>query len=126
MSFPRKLFKLDRTLFFIMVAIALLALLANCKGHSESTDIAIAMPVANNILETPKNRIITQEFKDYWYAGKAEISSYKLEQARYGELRDGTAALILVTEDFLPELQVKADRQNDPVVELSNGIQSVN
>lgn len=121
MSFPRKLFKLDRTLFFLMTAIALMALLANCKGNPEPTDTQ-DMPTANSVLETAKNRTITQEFKDYWYAGKAEISSYKLEQARYGELRDGTAALIFVTEDFLPEVQVKADRQNEsnvPVLKVN-------
>lgn len=52
----------------------------------------------------------SQEFKDYWYGGEAEITSFSLEQARYGELREGTAVLIYVTEDFRPELQVKADR----------------
>ncbi|GGD07405.1 hypothetical protein GCM10011368_06670 [Hyunsoonleella pacifica] len=65
---------------------------------------------------------LSQEFKDYWYAGKAEISSYKLEQARYGEIREGTAVLIYVTEDFLPEIQVKADYQNKsniPVLKLN-------
>ena len=30
------------------------------------------------------------------------ISSYKLEQARYGEIRNGKAVLVYVTEDFLP------------------------
>ena len=121
MSFPRKLFKLDRTLFFLMIAVVLIALLANCKGNSESKDTTL-MPVANSILETTKNRDISQQFKEYWYAGKAEISSYKLEQARYGELRNGTAALIFVTEDFLPEVQVKADRQNEtniPVLKVN-------
>ena len=53
-----------------------------------------------------------QQFKDYWYAGKAEITSYKLEQSRYGELRDGKAVLVYVTEPFLPKAQVKADQKN--------------
>ena len=35
-----------------------------------------------------------EEFNAYWYAGKAEITSYSLQQARYGELRDGHAVLI--------------------------------
>jgi hypothetical protein len=64
----------------------------------------------------------SQEFKDYWYAGEAEISSYKLEQARYGELRDGNAVLIFVTEDFLPSIQVKADRydkENTSILKLN-------
>jgi len=57
-------------------------------------------------------RNLSQEFKDYWYAGEAEITSYTLEQARYGEIRQGHAILIYVTEDFLPVEQVKADTQN--------------
>ena len=52
---------------------------------------------------------LTDAFKNYWYAGEAEITSYRLEQARYGEMREGTAALIYVTEDFNPSKQVKAD-----------------
>jgi len=49
----------------------------------------------------------TDEFNEYWYAGKAEISAYALEQARYGEIHQGEAVLIFVTEDFLVEKQVK-------------------
>ncbi|MFV8225682.1 septum formation inhibitor Maf [Christiangramia aquimixticola] len=53
--------------------------------------------------------VLTDEFKDYWYSGKAEITSYHLEQARYGEIREGEAVLIYVTEDLLPDQQVKAN-----------------
>ncbi len=72
---------------------------------------------------TPPTKKLTEDFKKYWYAGTAEISSYQLEQARYGEIRKGTAVLIYVTEDFLPEAQVKADRQNAnniPVLKLNS------
>ncbi|MHA7843167.1 MAG: septum formation inhibitor Maf [Winogradskyella sp.] len=65
---------------------------------------------------------LSQTFKDYWYAGEAEITSYKLEQARYGEMRSGNAVLVFVTEDFLPEAQVKADNYNDgniPILKLN-------
>lgn len=48
-------------------------------------------------------------FNDYWYQGKAEISGYKLEQARYGEIHEGTAVMIFVTEDFSKSKQVKLD-----------------
>ncbi|MFQ5640686.1 MAG: septum formation inhibitor Maf [bacterium] len=47
------------------------------------------------------------EFNKYWYAGKAEITRYALQQARYGEIRKGDAVLIFVTEDFLTDKQVK-------------------
>ncbi len=46
-------------------------------------------------------------FKEYWYAGKAELTRYALEQARYGEIHKGDAVLIFVTEDFDKNNQVK-------------------
>lgn len=55
---------------------------------------------------------LSEEFKNYWYSGEAEITSYELEQARYGEIRKGEAVLIYVTEDFLPDQQVKANQSN--------------
>jgi hypothetical protein len=48
-------------------------------------------------------------FKSTWYAGKAEVSSYILQQARYGEIRNGEASLIFVTEDFSTKQLVKLD-----------------
>ncbi|MEK6782777.1 MAG: hypothetical protein AABY93_13840 [Bacteroidota bacterium] len=51
----------------------------------------------------------TDVFKNYWYSGKAELNSFILEQSRYGELRDGKAVLIFVTEDFSQKKQVKLD-----------------
>lgn len=50
------------------------------------------------------------DFKSYWYDNKAEINHYRLSQARYGELRDSSVAILLfVTEDFLTDKQVKSD-----------------
>lgn len=51
----------------------------------------------------------SQEFRDYWHAGKAEVNSYNLQQSRYGETRKGKAVLIFVTEDLSRKLQVKLD-----------------
>ncbi len=50
------------------------------------------------------------DVSDYWYQGKAELSSYMLEQARYGEVHPGEAVLIFVTEDFSRKKHVKLDR----------------
>jgi hypothetical protein len=60
----------------------------------------------------------TQEYKDYWFNGTAEISSYALSQARYGELREGQAAMIFVTEPFSLSSFTKADNPSaaDPTV----------
>jgi len=52
---------------------------------------------------------VTKEFSDYWFQGQAELTSYKLEQARYGEVHPGSAVLIFVTEDFSGQKQVKLD-----------------
>jgi hypothetical protein len=46
-------------------------------------------------------------FSDYWYQGKAELNRFALQQVRYGEMREGDAVLVFVTEDFLPDKQVK-------------------
>lgn len=54
-----------------------------------------------------------KEFTDYWYQGKAEVSSYELNQARYGAMHPGHAVLIFVTEDFSEEKQVKLDRPEE-------------
>jgi len=53
---------------------------------------------------------IHENFGDYWYQGKAEITSYVLEQPRYGETRAGSSVLIFVTENFSREKHVKLDR----------------
>lgn len=50
------------------------------------------------------------DFRNYWFAGEAEITSYHLKQARYGEMRQGEAVLVFVTEPFNPFTQVKSDR----------------
>lgn len=49
------------------------------------------------------------KFSTYWNTGKAEITSYALTQSRYGQIHQGTAVNIFVTEEFLPNKQVKAD-----------------
>ena len=70
-----------------------------------------------------KARELPEDFKDYWYAGTAEITSYKLTQERYGELREGTSVNIFVTEDFVPDVQVKANNtssNNIPVLKLNH------
>lgn len=51
----------------------------------------------------------TKAFATHWYDGKAEVSTYSLEQIRYGEIHQGHAALIFVTEDFSAQKQVKLD-----------------
>ena len=63
-------------------------------------------------------------FGDYWYAGLAELNRYRLEQARYGEIREGDAVLVFVTEDFLVDEQVKLE--SDPGDREATGVLKVN
>ena len=53
-------------------------------------------------------------FADYWHQGVAELTRYRLRQARYGEVYDGEAVLIFVTEPFLPDAQVKHEHGEHP------------
>lgn len=71
---------------------------------------------------TAEQKPIDPKDKAYWYNGEAEISSYKLEQARYGEIHEGQAALVFVTEPFSRKSNTKADSPTDqdiPVMKLN-------
>ncbi len=56
---------------------------------------------------------VTREFSDYWFQGQAELTSYHLDQARYGEVHQGHAVLIFVTEDFSRGKHVKLDNPQE-------------
>lgn len=112
-----KITKLKLLVIAVITSISLVA--CNHKETKTNTELAIANPQPQ--VQQPKEQL-SKAFKSYWYNGEAEITSYKLEQARYGEMRDGEAVLIFVTEDFLPEVQVKADqysKTNIPVLKLN-------
>lgn len=86
-----------KAVFFLMVMI-----LVGCNTTEKET----------TSLPQTKERTISKDFDSYWFQGQAEITSYSLQQERYGEMMEGRAVLVYVTEDFLPEAQVKANEQN--------------
>jgi hypothetical protein len=88
----------DRTIAIIGVSIFLMVAFAAFK----TDDIQ-----RSEISDEKKNYSLSSEFKSSWFDGKAELASYDLRKARYGEIREGEAAMIFVTEPFLPEQQVK-------------------
>jgi len=108
---------------YLKIAFILLAVfnvVESCKEKTASNNQEVAMS-AKETVRSPK-KALSEEFKKYWYAGDAEITSYRLEQARYGEMREGNAILIYVTEPFLADKQVKADgndKSNIPVLKLN-------
>jgi hypothetical protein len=65
------------------------------------------------------------QFDAYWSRGQAEITSYVLKQSRYGEVHDGHAVTVFVTEPFSRRKQVKLDnpgasgRDHVPVLKLN-------
>lgn len=103
--------KIIKTKILIWLAIGLFVLITSCNKKNTSQDLASNLETEISVKKSTAKEP-SKAFKAYWYAGKAEITSYKLEQARYGEIREGQAVLIYVTEDFLPNKQVKADNKN--------------
>jgi hypothetical protein len=58
------------------------------------------------------------DFWKHWGDGQAELNGYRLKQPRYGVVREGTAVLIFVTEDFSDSLRVKADPGKHPASDV--------
>ncbi|WP_179339475.1 septum formation inhibitor Maf [Winogradskyella ludwigii] len=105
----------------LAIGIVSLSVLNSCAKNTEKAPETLALSESKPEVIAPK-KALSQEFKDYWYNGDAEITTYKLEQARYGEIREGKAVLVFVTEDFLPDAQVKADNYNQtniPVLKVN-------
>lgn len=108
---------------FIGISIITFCMLSCDSSGKKELDLAFVSNDANiSAQNTSKQRTIPADFGEYWYKGTAEITSYKLTQSRYGELRDGTAVTIFVTEDFDASQQVKSDSRknsNIPMLKLN-------
>lgn len=90
-------------LFFTLIIIPFVQSCNENAGARESEHQVFSAPTKDSF-------VLSEEFKKYWYAGKAEICSYHLQQARYGEIHEGYAVTVFVTEDFSKSKQVKLDR----------------
>lgn len=98
------------------------AMSESCIDDKKQVGVA-DMAMNNTAVKPTSKKPISKAFKDYWYAGNAEVTSFALEQARYGELREGKAVLIFVTEPFVADQQVKADQDNPsniPILKLNS------
>ncbi len=91
--------------------------LNSCKEKLTEKKEEMAAVNTSQTQDAPK-KALSKDFKAYWYAGDAEITSYDLTQARYGELRVGKAVTIFVTEPFLKDKQVKADDSNPDNIQV--------
>jgi hypothetical protein len=91
-----------KNLFIIaLTSLILLSCQQTAQAPAESPDEV-------NVVSTEKEEI-PKDFTAYWYNGKAELNSYELEQVRYGDIHQGHAVLVFVTEDFSKSQQVKMD-----------------
>jgi hypothetical protein len=83
------------------ILVALFLQISCTQNHvSEKSATASVLPVTQSK---------PVDFDQYWYQGKAEISTYNIEQERYGEIRTGQAVTVFVSEDFSEKKQVKLD-----------------
>ena len=77
---------------------------------------------AHSFEKTHFGTYTSDQFRDYWYNHGAEISRFELQQMRYGEIHEGDAVLVFVTEEINPAIQVKAENsgpQNIPILKLN-------
>ncbi len=100
-------------MYLVSLCFLLLLNFSACKNKAKQKENVLALEASLKKENSVKpNKEPNPEFKKYWYVGNAEITSYQLTQARYGELREGNAVLVYVTEPFLADKQVKADKPN--------------
>ena len=90
---------------------AVLVPLLGCQSQPSPSAPASSLFERSSSLPTPERFSEDHtSFETYWHQNKAELTRYALRQARYGDVHDGEAVLIFVTEDFLPKLQVKQEQ----------------
>ena len=87
-------------LFFFMLAISSSLFLGFMNNHTAYN---------SNEVNEECVEVLETTLDEYWYQGKAEISRFELQQSRYGEVHQGDAVMIFVTEDFRTDIQVKLE-----------------
>jgi len=92
----------------IFILFSLISCSNNSAKNAENDSVHL---LEYNIQKSP-------EIQKYWFNGQAEISSYNLKQARYGEIRDGEAVTVFVSEPFSPSKMTKADRSHNDNVSV--------
>lgn len=76
---------------------------------------AMAVPrLATGSAPAPQPPAYDAAFWQTWGDGMAELAAYDLRIPRYGEVREGRAVAIVVSEEFSDRLRVKADPGNHP------------
>ncbi len=107
---------------FTMCSLFYAFLACNTPNSGEKKVASVSASVQQPIEKKVFN---ANDFNAYWYAGKAELSSYEFKINRYDEVRKGYAVMVFVTEDLSKSKHVKLDNPdkagNDrvPVLKLN-------
>ena len=99
------------TLLFAITILVGVSNLTSCIDAS-AKGAAADSSSEDSITHSNDQRTVSKQAKEYWFDGTAEISSYTLEQARYGETHKGNAVFVYVTEPFSKSSHTKADRSS--------------
>lgn len=99
-------------------SLSILLAFSACESSLNEEQATVDLAGVNTTVAELEKRQLSESFKAYWYAGQAEISSYQLEQARYGEIHEGEAVLVYVTEPFAAKKQVKADKHRNSNIDV--------
>ncbi len=91
----------------ISIPFAALIAFSSCgkQAEKQTTETAPAVQVSKLFKALPT----APGFNEYWYQGKAELSTYTVTQDRYGEIRNAEQVNVFVTEDFSKQKHVKLD-----------------
>lgn len=98
--------KYSIAIFTAALGLTFCSLFTNCQ---KSADARPANELQQSAPQAKSAFMPDQQWNDYWYKGLAELTSYTLQQSRYGEIHSGTVVNIFVTEDFSRTKQVKLD-----------------
>ncbi|PZX61066.1 hypothetical protein LV84_00054 [Algoriphagus ratkowskyi] len=71
--------------------------------------LGLVIIIMSSCDSTGRKAIVEKQFASHWYQDRAEINVFDLKQMRYGEVREGNAVMIFVTEDISKRKQVKLD-----------------
>ena len=96
---------MNRYFLFVFFS-GVISMLSYCADTSSNAKPLAGKPAPDPVF-TPIS--LPKEFNDYWYQGKAELSSYEVVQERYGEIRRAEQVIVFVTEDVSKSKQVKLD-----------------
>lgn len=95
-------------LFFAAIGLLSMAALQGCQQSVNGSNGAEKQPSGMEAKAAEPFKP-NEAWNNYWYAGKAELTSYYLKQSRYGEIHEGTLVNVFVAEDFSKSKQVKLD-----------------